>query len=166
MLETILKLFLEQLHPIVAIPLAIVIAALVMSIYGKTKSFFDAVLTIDNAIRSTRYFVGSVIVIHAAVGMAAAYCGYFHTDLFSPPVSQTLTHPLGRSYIRFTDWSVIFVEALLYLPLLLALSRDTPNARRATIAFVLAIIPTAIVVAFVASTYPALLAQGAIAKSW
>ena len=100
MVDTLLKIFLEQLQPTIAVPLAIVLAALLCSLVGKLKSVFDSALTVENARFSIPYLAVIVAIAHACLGVGAASWFYFHTDLFSPPVKPDLSHPLGREYIR------------------------------------------------------------------
>ena len=73
MVEILLKLFLQQLHPTVAIPLAIVLAGLLLSLVGKLKSFFDGALTEESARICIPYITVIVAVAHAGLGVAAAY---------------------------------------------------------------------------------------------
>lgn len=157
MVDTLLKIFLEQLQPTIAVPLAIVLAALLCSLVGKLKSVFDSALTVENARFSIPYLAVIVAIAHACLGVGAAYWFYFHTDLFSPPVKPDLSHPLGREYIRASDWSLIATEATLYLPLLALLSRDYSRFRDGAIVFILAILPTAAIVGALAVIQPALI---------
>jgi hypothetical protein len=155
MVDTLLKIFLQQLHPSIAFPIAVVLAALLLSLVGKFKSFFDSVLTAEYARHSIPYIVVVVAIAHASLGVAASYWFYFHTDLFSPPVNPDLSQPLGRVFIRRSDWSLIAIEAALYVPLLAALPRNFSRLRTAAIVFILAIVPTAAIVAAFAIIQPA-----------
>lgn len=157
MIDTLLKLILQQLHPAFAIPLAVVLAALLLSVVGKLKAAFDNAITKDNARVALPYAAGAVAIAHAVVGLTTAYWFYFHTELFSPPVDPGISHPLGRSYIRGTDWLAVAVGALLYLPLVLVLARHYPRTRAAASVFILTIIPIIVAVVTVAAMKPALI---------
>ena len=156
MVDTLLKLFLQQLHPAFAIPVAVVLAGLLLSITGKLKTTFDNALTIENARSAIPYVAGATAIAHTAIGLAAAYWFYFHTELFSPPVDPNLSHPLGRSYIRGTDWSAVAMGALLYAPLVMGLSRSYPRFRAAASIFILTVVPITAAVFAVAILQPAL----------
>jgi hypothetical protein len=154
MLETLFKLFLQSLHPAIALPLAIVLAGLFASLVGKSKSLFDAALTVETARTGVRYVLPTIAATHAILGIGAAYWFYFHSNQFSPPVDTLITHPLGREFIRRSDWSLIGVEAFAYLSLLVFQTTDRSRLRSAKLIFIGAVVPTAICVVTVASLYP------------
>jgi hypothetical protein len=162
MLDAILKLFPIQLHLAVALPLAVIVAGLALSLTGKSKAFFDRTLTLSNFSASAPNLLAGLSVAHACLGVTAAYWCYFYTDLFSPSVDQALTHPLGRAFMRRSDWSLIGTEALLYLPLPILFLPPFARANHAAAVFIFAIVPTALFVAVIALIYPTLITHVAL----
>jgi len=166
MLESFLRLLLEPLPSVLAIPIGILGTGLIMSLVGKAKTYFDSVLTWQKLSASTPWFVHGLIMTHTVVGFSAAIWFYFQTDLLSPSVPIDLTHPLGRDFIRQTDWYAIGMGAVLPAVLIYATLLDRQNSRIAQHIFSVEILLIATVVLAIAAVQPSLLTQNPTISPW
>jgi hypothetical protein len=164
--ETILKLLLDLLPPLAAIPLAIVGIGLFASLAGKAKSFFDHAITWQNLKAGPAKLTDWIVIVHSLLGAISALWFYSQTDLASPSVSPDLIHPLGRSLGRISDWLPVFASAVLPSLLTLALSLEHPRMRVTLRIFGVTILLVVIFVFAVAAIRPALLTDFASLSPW
>jgi len=78
----VLTLLLESLPAVIALPVAFVVLALLASLFGKLKRWFDKRLTPQNLVLYGPHIATFTAFTHAALCVVTAAWGYWGTDMF------------------------------------------------------------------------------------
>jgi hypothetical protein len=156
----VIQLIVDHLHglpPLVALAILFVASALLASLWGKLKSFFDHAVTVENVARFSPQAVLVLATGFAALGVGAALWLYLKTDLDSFSVRPDRPqHPFGKDFMRLSDWLVVGVSHV--FPLMFALLTQALPAWRGYVrAYILTVVPLTLVLLAVAFYAPTIL---------